>query len=241
MHPLSAQDILRIWEQGQTQHPVDRALSVLAASMAMPREALAALSLGQRDAHLLTLRELTFGTALKGFTECSRCGERLEYALDTASIRVPCRQEQTEFELEAAGFELRFRLPDSGDLVAITGCPDPASARRLLVQRCVLTAHYHETAVAPGDLPDEAVARLAAHIEEADPQAEVRFAFKCPACGHRWQGLFDIAAFFWAEITAQAKRLLREVHTLARVYNWRELDILAMSATRRQCYLEMVS
>jgi hypothetical protein len=241
MYPLSAQDILKVWEQGQAQHPVDRALSVLAAGMAMSPEALATLSIGQRDAHLLTLRELTFGTMLKGFAECSRCRERLEYTLDTASIRVPYLQEQTEFELETAGFELRFRLPDSSDLVAITGCPDPSSARRLLVQRCVLTAHYKETSIVPGDLSDEVIARLAAHIEEADPQAEVRFALECPACGHHWQALFDIATFFWVEITVQAKRLLCEVHTLARTYNWRELDILAMSAFRRQCYLEMVS
>jgi len=241
MYPLSAQDILKVWEQGQAQHPVDRALSVLAAGMAIPPEALATLSIGQRDAHLLTLRELTFGTALKGFAECSRCGERLEYTLDTASIRVPYLQEQTEFELEAAGFELRFRLPNNSDLVAIAGCPDPSSARRLLVQRCVLTAYYQGTSVASGDLPDEMIARLAAHIGEADPQAEVQFALECAACGHRWQALFDIATFFWTEIAAQAKRLLREVHTLARAYGWRETDILAMSALRRQCYLEMVS
>jgi len=51
---------------------------------------------------------------------------------------------------------------------------------------------------------------------------------------------FDIASFFWAEICVQAKRLLREVHTLARAYGWREMDILSMSPARRQFYLEMV-
>ena len=43
-----------------------------------------------------------------------------------------------------------------------------------------------------------------------------------------------------AELATQAKRLLREVHFLARAYGWREADILAMSARRRQAYLEMV-
>jgi hypothetical protein len=33
---------------------------------------------------------------------------------------------------------------------------------------------------------------------------------------------------------------MREVHRLARVYGWREADILSMSASRRQFYLEMV-
>jgi hypothetical protein len=33
---------------------------------------------------------------------------------------------------------------------------------------------------------------------------------------------------------------MREVHTLAAMYGWRETDILAMSAWRRQRYLEMI-
>ena len=35
-------------------------------------------------------------------------------------------------------------------------------------------------------------------------------------------------------------RLLRQVHTLAMAYGWREIDILSMSALRRQVYLEML-
>jgi hypothetical protein len=63
---------------------------------------------------------------------------------------------------------------------------------------------------------------------------------RCPACKASQQVLFDIAAFFWSEIGACAKRLLREIHLLARAYCWREADILAMSAWRRECYLAMV-
>ncbi len=53
--------------------------------------------------------------------------------------------------------------------------------------------------------------------------------------------MFDVVSFFWSEICVQAKRLLREVHTLARAYGWREADILNMSTARRQFYLEMVT
>jgi len=47
--------------------------------------------------------------------------------------------------------------------------------------------------------------------------------------------------FLWTEITSQARRLLHEVHLLATTYGWHEADILAMSAIRRQYYLEMVA
>ena len=78
------------------------------------------------------------------------------------------------------------------------------------------------------------VTLLAAQMEECDPLAEIRIDLDCPACGYHWQILFDIASYFWTEISAQAKRLLRDVHTLARAYGWREADILAMSGVRRQ-------
>ena len=52
--------------------------------------------------------------------------------------------------------------------------------------------------------------------------------------------MFDIVSFFWAEIDAWARRVLREVNVLARAYGWRESDILALSPVRRQIYLSMV-
>jgi hypothetical protein len=57
MRPLSAQQILQIWEVGQGQSPPERALTLLA--FVFPDNApadLAALTVGQRDAYLLKLR-----------------------------------------------------------------------------------------------------------------------------------------------------------------------------------------
>jgi hypothetical protein len=52
--------------------------------------------------------------------------------------------------------------------------------------------------------------------------------------------LFDIATFFWAEVSAHARRLIRDVHALARAYGWREVEILSMSGWRRERYLEQL-
>ena len=77
-------------------------------------------------------------------------------------------------------------------------------------------------------------------MSQADPQADVKLGLDCPACGHDWLVTFDILSFLWSEIETWAQRMLRDVHILARSYGWREADILAMSAFRRQCYLEML-
>lgn len=76
---------------------------------------------------------------------------------------------------------------------------------------------------------------------ECDPQAEVLLQLTCPSCQREWMITFDIVSFLWIEIHAHAKRLLQEVHTVARAYGWHEADILALSPVRRQFYLEMVA
>ena len=137
-------------------------------------------------------------------------------------------------------YDVSFRLPNSLDLVAIDDVKDLAVARQLLFQYCVMTAS-HKGEECPKDiLPSLVLDRAAVLMAQADPQADVQLALSCPQCGHGWQAVFDLVAFFWAEISAWASQILREVHTLASTYGWREADILAMSARRRQYYLDMV-
>ncbi|HRC75716.1 MAG TPA: hypothetical protein PLO33_08555, partial [Kouleothrix sp.] len=59
---LSARDIVRAWDWGQDKHPVDRALALLAlACPDLSYDALADLTVGQRDGRLLALREQALG------------------------------------------------------------------------------------------------------------------------------------------------------------------------------------
>ncbi len=246
--PLSAQEMLVIWERGLHQHPVERALTML--SVALPEfalDALLALTIGRRDAYLLTLHEITFGARLESVVECPACQERLEFTLNVADIRTaPEREvgntgETGEQQATIDGYEMSFRLPNSRDLITIARLLDVGQARSTLVQRCLIEAKRDGESVAVADLPEPVIAGLAEQMARLDPQAEVQLNLACPACGHRWSLLFDIVSFLWAEIGGQARRLLRDVHTLARAYGWREADILSMSAVRRQYYLEMVT
>jgi hypothetical protein len=242
MRPLSAHDLLRVWEVGEGQHPVDRALTLLAAGCPeLTRDELAALSIGQRDARLLTLRERTCGPRMYGFAACPKCAERLEFDVAVVDLRVDAEPDEGEgaWELVAEDLVLRFRLPNSQDLAAAAGCQDISTARELLVQRCVLQASRDGMQIRCSELPAEIIGALAQRMIEYDPQAEVLLDLRCPECDHRWQVLFDIASFFWTELSAQARRLLDEISSLARAYGWREADILTMSARRRQYYLEL--
>jgi hypothetical protein len=246
MRGLSGHELLRIWEVAQYQHPIDRALTILAVARPdVSRDALLALSVGQRDACLSAVRQATFGSQCVGFVECPVCQERLEFAFDLADIFSVLKQIPVEAPLVSTitieGYELHFRLPNSLDLADIARFRDVLAARNLLIQRCVLQVSQHGDELALVDLPESVIAELAEHVGECDPQAEVQINLGCPICGKGWSVLFDIVSFFWTEICAQAKRVLHEVHTLACAYGWREADILSLSVTRRQFYLEMVT
>lgn len=242
MRSPSAADVIAMWEQAACQHPVDRALTLLARCSPEPREALAALSIGARDARLFALHELLFGPRFEGFAECPHCDERLEYAVDAANL-LPAHgaEEPLEPLLVSDGVALRLRPLDSTDFAAAAACADADEARRLLASRCVVEAARDGIALSATQLPERTVERIATWLASADPQADVLIDIECPNCAHRWQAAFQIERFLWAKLNALAKRLLREVDVLARTYGWSEHEILSLSAMRRAVYLEMAS
>ena len=89
MRALSASELLGVWEHGLPQRPIERALTLLATTLpGTPLDDLARLSIGQRDAGLLSLREQNFGPQLVCLANCTSCGERLELSFTVADLRV---------------------------------------------------------------------------------------------------------------------------------------------------------
>lgn len=243
---LSAHDIIRIWETGKNQRPPIRALTILSAGLPEATlDQLAGLTIGRRDGYLLNLREGTFGPTVRGLAECPRCSDRLEFALSCSDLaktgRLGLEDGQRPMELDFNGIKIRFRLPCSSDLVKLADREDVQSGRKMIFQRCILETAADGKPVPVDELPEDVDRRLAALMAELDPGAEIILDFHCPGCGHAWQTIFDIASFIWTEISAEARRLLQEVHALASAYKWRETDILSMSSVRRKYYLDLVA
>ena len=242
MRPLSAYELLKVWEEGQVGPSYRQAFLLLVAACTeeTPEEILK-LSIGSRDARLLTLREWTFGPALTSLTVCPACSERLEFSLNVADICISLSEPKKQvLQLEIDDFSIDFRLPNTGDLIEVGRSSDLGQIQVMLVERCVCDARRQDEKLAFEHLPPRVVEALVSQMEEADPQADIQLALSCPACGHHWQALFDIVSYFWSEIQVWAVRIVREVHLLASTYGWSEADILGMSPLRRQLYLEMV-
>jgi hypothetical protein len=218
MRELSPSEILGVWERGRSRTLPERALDLLAAGDRV--EAPERLPVGERDALLAELRELTFGPSLEAVVECPSCGEPLELTLRGADLR----GEPTP----AADPGGSLRVPTAGDLVAVAGAASVEEGRQILLDRIVAGA-------LDAELED-----LEERLAQADPGAWTELALACPECAAQWSAPFDIVSFLCAELDAAAWRLVEEVHTLASAYGWTEDEVLALSSSRRGAYLELV-
>jgi hypothetical protein len=232
MRPLSPQDILASWERGARLGTLERALVLLASACPEASVAqLAALPIDERDHLLLELRVLTFGVQLKAVASCPSCGEWQDFSLPTTDLlAAPTSLELgPSVEVEVDGEHLVVRVPTSEDLLAARVADQ--SGETCLIERCVDSNPRVDEAVRRAALERLAVER---------PSVETLIELACAACGHGWRELFDPGEYLWAEVCAQARRLLLDVHVLASSYGWHERDVLGMSRIRRHAYRSMV-
>lgn len=243
MCALSTSKLLGAWEQGLGQPPAERALTLLAATDAESmRSSLAKLCIGRRDERLLSLRERLFGPELNCLVDCPNCNERLEFTLLASELRQSGSDAPPEsLSLTVDNWQIEFRLPNSEDLLEIADVRNAVAGRNLLIERCILSVARNQQAEAVDQLAEQVVNAVVQKMSESDPQADAQLSFSCPGCREQWQESFDIAGFLWSEVNAWARRVIREVDALARVYGWSEAEILALTPLRRQIYLGMVS
>jgi len=243
MRPLSVQEMIRVWERGNSRSPIDQALLLLDAGGAEDSLSHSAkLHVGERDRRLLQLREKTFGSHLSCSIDCPCCSENLQFELETRQILQAPLLEQTEtFRKDADDLTADFRLPNSEDLIEGVNAASPEEGRSRILERCILNVRKRGAEVRFDQLSSDDIEKLSALMGASDPQAETRFSVQCLSCGKTWQVTFDITSFLWKEISVRARRALSEVHVLASAYGWNEAEILGMSAARREFYLQMVN
>jgi hypothetical protein len=234
MRVFSGVDCLNVWESGAGLHPLDQALLALGAALPnMPQDVLADWPLGRRNRAMFELHRSCFGSRLAAWAACAHCQEKMEFAVDSRELMAQARDPEQEGTVVFRGES--YRLPTSRDVAfTLADGLDARTAAVRLLQCCRLTPH--ESAAWTVEDIDEIGELMVA----ADPAAETRIALRCPSCGHEQDEVLDIASFLWAEIAAVARRLLREVHTLASAYGWTEAQVLSLSSARRGLYMEMV-
>jgi hypothetical protein len=193
------------------------------------------LLVGDRDFLILQLRRMTLGDRFAAVFSCPACKRAMDADFFAGDISVePRPQNVTVFEWRRdPAPPVRFRLPNGVDQEAVANL-STAEAVDVLLSRCV---------VDDGGVPLTAEER-AIVIDEMDrlaPQIDLELDLKCPECDHSFTTPFDCTAFFFSEIRAQSRHLMREVHYLALHYHWSEAEILGLQRERRRGYLALLN
>ncbi|WP_343519447.1 hypothetical protein, partial [Sphingomonas sp.] len=71
-------DFLTLWEEGAGEHPLDRALGLIAAVEGTPRGEAAALPLDRRDRALYRIAARLFGDRINLIATCPECDGETE-------------------------------------------------------------------------------------------------------------------------------------------------------------------
>jgi len=183
-----------------------------------------ALPVGVRTAALLRTALGEAGT-LQRVVRCRACLERSEIELPLSELPPPpC----DPLQLEVDGEPWMLRLPSGADQRAwqLAGVEPLAVAQSLLLT--------------PRELRPDLLPRLADAMHEHDPLTDFHVATQCVNCEAGILAPLDLEHIALGVLAGAQRRVLDDVHRLARAYHWSEAQILALPAWRCAAYLERV-
>jgi hypothetical protein len=165
-----AEAVIRLWERGEREHPIDRTLSILSTFTSETRDTLVTLPIHRRDALLVTSRVAAFGSRIDGVAGCVACGCKIDVSFELPDLSAIALEDESL--IEVGGRAVRVRVPDSGDLAEATRVGDPTAAERLLLARCQ-----------PDGYADEVTARAVdLELERLSDASSLELKVACPGC-----------------------------------------------------------
>lgn len=249
--PLCGLDELWIGEAGKDENPahlanrlIERCLTT-GATRSGDNPIVGTLSVAERNRLLLELRQISYGDDVRTSTACPRCATQNELTF---------RFSELPFDFGVPeGAEVR--LPDGGsawlcpptardqqDLLSEPGLSDE-QRRIALLARSLVRPDGREGPFSADEIsgwPPELRSAMFAALDKVLPDLQCEMSLVCIQCRETITAVFHAGAFFFAEINQRSKRLLGEVHRIARVYHWAEQEILALPCPRRLAYLLLI-
>jgi hypothetical protein len=177
---------------------------------------------------LLALRRALSGPRIHAELTCPECGEgnALIFGVDDLPTTAPPVAETV------ANVPLRaLRL---SDLEAV----EAAGGNRL--EAVLARASDRDADWARAILAGPGAARAVEALERSLAGLDIQLATNCTECGADIVSPFDVQGFVMAERAGTARRLLDEVHMIARAYHWSEAEILSLPRDRRLAYLARI-
>ncbi|MEM7679288.1 MAG: hypothetical protein AAF449_25215 [Myxococcota bacterium] len=202
---------------------LDRLLTPAVGAVAGPGEA-RRLTIAERDRLLAEIYLQTFGARIQGTAQCRACDERYDLDFNLRDLLPSHLQRQVVLPGGAT-----IRAPTGEDELAVEGLPADAAPQALFER---ITESDENTT---GDL-DIAAGALA----KAAPVIDLDAHAVCPECEADNTIHFAIQDYLLNALVNERRRLLREVHILARGYGWDLATILSLCRAERRTFVALL-
>jgi hypothetical protein len=186
----------------------------------------------------LTIRRAWLGDTLatEGTCPAPDCGEPIDVTFSVGAYLEHHRPRGARGALADGepgwymlrGTEVRFRLPQVDDLIAVRAGREPLHE---LTARCVT----------PAALPASHARRLDRALSALSPNLDGPIAGVCPACSSDVQLRFEPCPFVLAELRDAFAGIYLETHLIAARYGWEEQAILSLPRRRRGNYARLAA
>ncbi|MFO1063075.1 MAG: hypothetical protein U0892_04280 [Pirellulales bacterium] len=235
---VQERQLLQVWERAYASSSVERVVHLSAlACPALSVEEILDLPIGVRDGRLIALRQSLFGDQVESTVTCSACSSKLELSFDLTPMTEAARAvSDTTFTSNWKSSTVMLRCPTTRDVLLIDRT-DADSAPNL-IRQCIIDCADD---IALDCVQDESFRRaFTESIQQRDPLGLIEFNMTCSECRAAFTTVFDISRFLWTELDAWCRKLMTDIHSLARAYGWTESEVLNLGPWRRQVYLNMV-
>ncbi len=177
-------------------------------------EVLHALTLADRHALVRDALVVSGRPAIDAVATCDGCGKQFELAFDLCAVVLPNVDPRTTAVRLPTAADVERARDDLDLLAALLQCSRNGAER----------------------------ARESAEdmIAGADPLGTLVIESACPECGASVRAEADLAGSWLETLRRRASALIDDVHVLATRYHWSESEILALPASRRIAYLELI-
>jgi hypothetical protein len=218
------------------------------------RSILSKLSIGDRVALLLHIRQLLLGDIIKSTITCPKCKQNMSLELSVKSLlQIKYPEPEEYYDLKACGFNLQVRPLTGFEQETNLSSSSVDSNEDKLLEELVRVCVVHSDPPLPDLLPKSLIEAIGKKMEEIDPLSDITLAMSCIGCSHAFFPSFPVEEYIFSEIGLLGRGgavaisgggggvslLDQEVHLLAFNYHWTEKDILSIPTGRRKRYVKL--
>lgn len=194
-------------------------------------------TLDRRLRALAGIARATFGNSLAWQARCPACREPMELELGLAPLLTTADDSGAIECAPRPGTRLSLRLPTGLDQQSWRELAVPHGELSLAMARSLVEGLDGGVPDPGWRMPEEWLDAVEAELAARDPLNMLEAGARCPSCDTASAIELDLEAVILELLAREQRRVMEEVHRLARAYHWSEAEVLTIPPRRRAFYL----